>query len=112
MSEVISFRLCRDNPRESEALAVLRRKQEQGYGIRQVLVEALINLEQDNTDEQITLLAGQLIAAIREANNLVEHMQHNQVVTTSTVEPEHKNALSDGFVMSVKKAAKPGFRAE
>jgi len=112
MSEVISFRLCRDNPRESEALAVLRRKQKQGYGIRQVLVEALINLERDNSDEQIVLLAGQLQAAIREANSLVEHMQQGRVVTTSTIEPEQKDALSDGFVMSVRKAAKPGFRAE
>ena len=91
---------------------MLRRKQEQGYGIRQVLVEALINLERDNSDEQIALLAGQLKAALREANALVEHMQQGRVVTTSAAEPEHKNALSDGFVMSVRKAAKPGFRAE
>jgi len=41
----------------------------------QALVEALINLERDNNDEQLVLLAGQLQAAIREANSLVEHMQ-------------------------------------
>ena len=45
MSEVISFRLNKDNPREARALMVLKGWQEQGHNIRYIITEALVNLD-------------------------------------------------------------------
>ena len=42
MSEVISFRLDPDNPREAQALKILRTKQAEGFSSRRVLTDALI----------------------------------------------------------------------
>jgi hypothetical protein len=42
MSQVISFRLDQNNPREAWALSVLSGMQEQGYQVRHILTEALV----------------------------------------------------------------------
>ena len=47
MSEVICFRLDRDNPREAQALQVLAAWQEAGFSRRHVLTEALLRLDGD-----------------------------------------------------------------
>jgi hypothetical protein len=52
MSEVISFRLDRNNPREAQALGVLKKGQEAGYSLRHVLTEALLALEASAEEEQ------------------------------------------------------------
>ena len=44
MSKVISFRLNPDNPREAQALEILRTKQAEGFSSRRVLTDALIGL--------------------------------------------------------------------
>ena len=47
MSEVISFRLNKDNLRESKALLILQEWKAKGYSILQTLTEALLKLEQN-----------------------------------------------------------------
>ena len=44
MSEVISFRLNPENPREAQALEILRAKKSEGFSSRQVLTDALIGM--------------------------------------------------------------------
>lgn len=44
MSKVISFRMDNANPREAQALDVLNAWTEQGYNLRFVLTEALLQL--------------------------------------------------------------------
>jgi hypothetical protein len=44
MSVVIGFRLNPDNPREAQALEILRTKQAEGYSYRRVLTDELIVL--------------------------------------------------------------------
>jgi len=46
MSEVISFRLNRENPREALALEVLKNRFRKGFSVRYVLTEALLKLDE------------------------------------------------------------------
>ena len=57
MSEVISFRLDRNNPREAQALTILLKGQEAGYSLRHILTEALLALESTAEDEQAVAVA-------------------------------------------------------
>ena len=45
MSKVYSFRLSNDNPREAQAREVIEAWVEEGYSLRQVIVESLLSLE-------------------------------------------------------------------
>lgn len=68
MSEVISFRLNPENPREAQALEILRTKQSEGFSSRRVLTDALIGVVTDR--EQIK---------INEFNKALEQVQgHHQ----------------------------------
>ncbi|MCU0485171.1 MAG: hypothetical protein MUC85_03575 [Anaerolineales bacterium] len=45
MSQVISFRLDENNPREAQAQQVLQTRASRGYSLRHTRVEALLALE-------------------------------------------------------------------
>jgi hypothetical protein len=42
MSKVYSFRLGDENPRESQAMAVIEAWMEEGYSLRQIITRALV----------------------------------------------------------------------
>lgn len=111
MSEIISFRLNRNNPREERALAVLTAKQEAGFGIRQVLVEALLMLAGE-ADSGLAPVVNDLQAVLEEARSLVGEMRsgHAPVAENEAGGYAHKAQLSDGFLVSVKNAARPGMK--
>ena len=46
MSDVISFRLDKDNPREEKARQVLKYWYEEGYSLRHIMTEALLRLDE------------------------------------------------------------------
>ena len=45
MSEVISFRLNKENPREERAIKVLEAKREDGYSIRHIITDAYLKMD-------------------------------------------------------------------
>ncbi|MBN1122050.1 MAG: hypothetical protein JXJ17_13300 [Anaerolineae bacterium] len=112
MSEVISFRLDRNNPREGQAMAVLRKGQEAGYSLRHILTEALLALEASAEDEQ------QVLAALAEVSRRMEQIrdaleslkQVNMVPVQMHDDHPIQAALAESFLFSVKNAAKPGVR--
>ena len=109
MSEVISFRLDRENPREAQALAVLTKGQEAGYSLRHILTEALLALEAAAEEEQavaqaLTEVAGRL----EHIQSAVERLQRMDRATVKSDEVPDRAALVESFVASVKSAAKPG----
>jgi len=109
MSEVISFRLNTDNPREAQALEILRTKQSEGFSSRQVLTDALIGMVTDK--EQIKII---------EFNTALEHVQgmleslnsgnHDQMQSTRS-QPQVVG-LKDNFLNSVKITARPGMKLD
>ena len=110
MSEVISFRLDRENPREAQALAVLTKGQEAGYSLRHILTEALLALEAAAEDEQaVTVTLNQMTRMLAEMQAVLEATQ-NKGFSAGRIEeskPE-QDAFSESFLLSVKNAAKPG----
>ena len=110
MSKVISFRLNPDNPREAQALEILRAKQAEGFSSRRVLTDALIAIV--TVKQQGTLFSmkefyeamekvSDLIERINDQNYSPDQSTHTQVV-----------ALNETFLKSVKIAAKPGLELD
>jgi hypothetical protein len=110
MSRVISFRLDPDNPREGRALAVLGEWQEQGYPVRHILTEALLSLagedQKSETQQQMTAI----LAALTEIRSKLEQLQHRGAIDLVKRERKAEEQVSEAFILSVKRAAKPGVR--
>ena len=110
MSEVISFRLDRNNPREAQALGVLKKGQEAGYSLRHVLTEALLALEAAAEDEQAVMVTladlTNRLAEIHTALENLRRLESSQV--QPTVDTPIQATLAESFLLSVKNAAKPG----
>ena len=109
MSKVISFRLDPNNQRESYALAVLQERLSQGFSTRHTLTEALLNLDSDKSQAANNGAMNDLSQQIKE---LLENIQMGSsgVIPCGKVSSQEK--LSDGFVSSILKTAKPGLRPE
>jgi hypothetical protein len=52
MSKVYSFRLDSENPREALAMDVINTWVSQGYSLRRILTDALINYQDKGNDER------------------------------------------------------------
>ena len=112
MSEVISFRLGKGNPREARAWEVLQIWTSQGYSARHVITEALIKLSEES-NQTTTQALEELSEAMRQVMQLLEHMQNGSYVPSADNDGESsKSALTDAFVASVKQAARPGMKLD
>ena len=110
MSEVISFRLDRNNPREAQALGVLKKGQEAGYSLRHVLTEALLALETVAEGEQAVMMTStDLTNRLTTIQSALEKLHHMDL---SSIWPEdqetEQSGLPEAFLLSIKNAAKPG----
>ena len=110
MSEVISFRLNPDNPREAQALDILRTKQAEGFSSRRILTDALINMVTEK--KQVSLVSiTEFYDALEQVSGLLERLDvddHNDHQPT----PSRVAILNDNFINSVKIAAKPGLNLD
>jgi hypothetical protein len=98
MSEVISFRLDKDNPREAQARAVLKAWIDKGYSVRHVLTETLLAYHgpQRNVDiDEISIKLDQISNILQQNGTPSKHEVRN-------------NMLSDSFMESIRNAVKPG----
>lgn len=114
MSQVISFRLDPDNPRESSALTILTCWMSKGYSIRQVLIEALLQMQdiKSPSANQKDLQAlkeeiERLISLLERVNQGSEQVQDYH---TRNIDP--LGLISDKFAMSIKQNIKPGLRVD
>lgn len=110
MSVVISFRLNPDNPREAQALEILRNKQSEGFSPRRVLTDALLGfVTPKGLDTSFPL--DEFHTALEQVSGLLER------INGSSTDPNQStrlqvSALNDTFLSSVKVAAKPGLKIE
>ena len=110
MSQVISLRLDRENPREGRALLVLAAWQAEGYGVRQIITEALLKLETPDAN-QTNIKLDELNYALNNIGQFLERLDKLEPQTISDRENCSDNLdLTDHFIVSIKKAAKPGMR--
>jgi len=110
MSKVISFRLNPDNPREAQALEILKTKQAEGFSSRQVLTDALIGMVAEK-GQSVLFYIDEFNEALEQVSGLLErlnggnHAQNQPTFSQGT-------PLNDNFLNSVKVAARPGVNLE
>ena len=99
MSKVYSFRLNIKNPREAQAKDVIDNWVSQGYSLRYILTEALINFPGNgNQENRWESIYNQLSDLVRELDKRVVNQESRN----------KKSSLSQEFIVAMKKAAKPG----
>jgi DNA-directed RNA polymerase beta subunit len=113
MSEVISFRLNRDNLREAQALEILETWCLKGYGLRYVITEALLKLNDPGPDSVHDNPIPELSAVLNQVNQLLEQIGNGRYpLYPRQDENIPQSGLAESFVLSIKKAAKPGIKIE
>ncbi len=112
MSEVISFRLNKDNPREAKALEVLKARSVEGYKIQHIITDALLKLDEHRKDPSTIVALDELNNTLSQVNQLLEQLENGHSVTSDKPpEGQPRSILTAAFVASIKKATKPGFKA-
>jgi hypothetical protein len=101
MSKVYSFRFSEDNPREVQARIIIEAREQKGYSLRQIIVEALLNSYEDE----------------KGINNILEQIMQsisNMECSLSGGEPSKQDmrALSTSFLCAMKGSVKTGLQTE
>ena len=107
MSKVISFRLNPNNPREAEALIILHDWLSQGFSTRHTLTEALLMLDARKSHPFDNRSLDDLTNQIKE---LLANVGTRSIHKTKNTNISPRQELSDGFVSSILKTAKPGLK--
>lgn len=112
MSEVISFRLDKDNPCESRALDILVTWCNEGFSVRYVITEALFELDR-NRQETESIELNELKDTISQVNHLLRQIEiGNSLPGTKHLGYKTRDGLSASFVALVKKSAKSGLKLD
>jgi len=111
MSEVISFRLDPNNPREAQALQVLERMITQGYSVRFIMSEALVKFGANKIDSERVENDPDIRATLREITKILDHIQtgDSALKSSSSMSSKPEN-LGDSFIHSIKLSSKPGIK--
>jgi len=103
MSKVYSFRLDADNPREAQAKEVIDTWVSQGYSLRHILTDALINYQDTGSVEiGFEKVFDQLSELVQGLENGVTKKE--SVGVNPTITPE--------FVSAMKKGARQGIASK
>lgn len=116
-SKVVSFRLDEEAPEEQQALVILEEWQKRGYSTREIMTWALMSLagleveakdqEQDGAKETIT----ELRQVLNQAQEFLETLRDLKAMPDEVQVPSQpKPVLTEHFLASVRKAARPGLR--
>lgn len=113
MSEVISFRLDKANPREAQALEVLSAWVEKEFSVRFILTKVLLELDHPGPELSTSQDDPGLNLIIEQIGQLLE------MVKTIKGEPipelecsQEEQGLNEMFLASVRHGAKPGLKLE
>ena len=113
MSEVISFRLNKNNPRETQALMILEAWCSKGYSVRYVITEALLKLNDPNKELIASDVLQGLNATLEHISNQLKQIGNGEnLLKIGQADKAEPSGLTDKFLSSIKKAAKPGIRAD
>ena len=113
MSEVISFRLNKDNPREARALNVIISRCAEGYSIRYIVTEALLGYNdlENGTTSMIGL--DKLNDTLSQVYQVLKCIGNNENLPVSHQDTEETvSSLTDSFVKSIVETANPGIKFE
>ena len=111
MSEVISFRLNKDNPREAQAFEVLNAWIRKGFSARFILTKALLELDHLGSDMEMSQDDRDLGLVLDQIDQLLEIVKAIKAnpITRQDLDPEQP-ILHESFLASIKLGAKPGIK--
>jgi hypothetical protein len=113
MSEVISFRLNKDNPREAQALGILKAWCSRGYSVRYVITEALLKLNDPSQESVANNTTYELNTTLDQVKKLLEQLGSGRHLGGLKQDEESvSSTLADNFVESIQKAVKPGLKLD
>ena len=113
MSEVISFRLNKDNPREAKALRVLKSWQDEGHNTRHIVTEALLKLMYSDANELKSLVLVELNEKLSIVSQILEQVDCERFLElTASCSTSLGPKLPDSFIESIKKTIKPGIKTD
>jgi hypothetical protein len=111
MSEVISFRLDKTNPREARALEVLNAYIELGYSARFILTKALLELDHPGSDLEMSQDGHDLDVVLEQMGQVLEIVKSMKADPTNRQDLSIKQLnLNDSFLASIKQGVKPGMK--
>jgi hypothetical protein len=109
MSEVISFRLDKDNPREATAWQVLQEWIAKGFTTRQTITEALLILDYSHSESAEFQALCELSQQIKILLDNINEVSAPDIENDSN---SSKDKLSVGFVTSMMETVKPGIKVD
>jgi len=113
MSDVISFRLSKDNLREAQAYEVLKAWYDKGYSVRHTITEALLRLDEPKLDSVTGASLNDINRTLGQVRELLERIGNEDNSSQKSQNPaRHCLSLNDNFIVSIKKTAKPGIRLD
>jgi hypothetical protein len=95
MSKVYSFRLSEDNPREAQARRVIEAWVSEGYSLRYVIVEALLDCKIDKSD------SNEYLYLLKKLQSMIENS--NRIEVGTKPDSPLSNTFKAGIVESMKK---------
>jgi hypothetical protein len=111
MSEVISFRLNKNNPREAQAFEVLNTWIEQGFSARFILTKALLELDHPVSDLKMGQDGRDLSLVLDQIGQLIEALKEIQPDPLVSKTPDvDALALSESFLAAIRHGVKPGIK--
>jgi hypothetical protein len=110
MSEIYSFRLDKDNPRENCALNVILQWKLKGFSIRYILTEALIEFKARAENTKKSKTSDALAEVLKQLNQLNEQLIRNSGLLID--DNASRTELAASFVTSIKREVKPGMRKD
>jgi hypothetical protein len=110
MSEVISFRLDKNNQREAQAFDILEAWCLKGYSVRYVITEALLKLNDPGPELMTNDVLCDLNAALEQINVQLQYIGKSNISPIiGPADVSLQSNLSDSFIASLKKNGKTGF---
>lgn len=111
MSKVFSFRLDKNNPREARALEVIETQRAEGLGLRHIITAALLALDLQRTDLVSCKTHDEISETLKRVTQLLEKIEKRNNSSQKDQDASSDcSKLTDNFVASIKRAAKPGMK--
>jgi hypothetical protein len=107
MSEVISFRLSKDNIREAQALAILQKRLSLGFSTRNILTDALLRLQENDLVQESSRYNPVLPLILSQLYELLNQITPGQIVDNDGEEQPNQQ-LSRALLSSIKEKVRPG----
>ena len=92
-------------------LEILDAWRSRGYNLRYIVTEALLKLNEPGSESIAGEQFPELSMVLNQVNRLLEQIENGEfLVNSKHDEIAQQSSLADGFILSIRKSAKPGLK--